>query len=187
MGLQTNPERTIKIICKLFERADQDSIFHHMYQLRWSGKQIDLSQWDLSVFETLLQSFVEMPKLNDNAVYILAQYGRKAPLGLVQFFESRVEKQKQSSGSLFGYSPIPHFLKEIADIYENHPQIVDVFNQILGWFQKHNDYYDTAAANLIAGISPQLAGPLKVTLEKLINTGDEEEILSVLKGFARTA
>ena len=175
------PEKIIEIICKLLKRADQDSILHHMYQLRWSGEQIDLSQWDISVFENLLESFVEIPKLNDNAVYILAQYGRKAPLGLVQFFESRVEKQEQASGSLFGYNPIPHFLKEIADIYQNHPQIVDVFKQILGWFQKHSYYYDTAAANLISSISPQVDGPVKTTLEELIKSGEREKVIAALK------
>ena len=178
---KTNPDKTIEIICKLFERADQNSILHHMNQLWWSRERIDLSQWDLSVFENLLKTFVDIPILNDNAVYILAQYGRKAPLELVQFFECRVEKQKQTSGDFSGYNPIPHFLKEIADIYQNHPQIVDVFNQILGWFQRHNYYYDTAAANLISSISPQLDGPLKQTLMELIKSSDKENILAVLK------
>ena len=178
---KTNPEKTIEIICKLFERADQNSILHHMNQLWWSREQIDLSQWNLSVFENLLNTFVDIPILNDNAVYILAQYGRRAPLDLVQFFEYRVEKQKQTSRDFSGYNPIPHFLKEIAEIYKNHPQIVDVFNQILGWFQKHNYYYDTAAANLISSISPQLDGPLKQTLMELIKSSDKENILAVLK------
>ena len=72
-----------------------------MNQLWWSRERIDLSHWNLSVFENLLQTFVDIPMLNDNAVYILAQYGQKAPLELVQFFERRVEKQKQTSGSFF--------------------------------------------------------------------------------------
>ena len=178
---KTNAEKTIEIICKLFESADQNSILHHMNQLWWSRERIDLSHWNLSVFENLLQTFVDIPMLNDNAVYILAQYGRNAPFELVRFFERRVEKQKQTSGGLSGYNPIPHFLKEIAEIYQNHPQIVDVFNQILGWFQKHNYYYDTAAANLISSISPQLDGPLKQTLMELIKSSDKENILAVLK------
>ena len=178
---KTNPEKTIEIICKLFERADQNSILHHMNQLWWSRERIDLSQWNLSVFENLLKTFVDIPKLNDNAVYILAQYGRKAPLDLVRFFERRVEKQKQTSGSFSRYESIPHFLKEIADIYQDHPQNIEMFNQILSWFQKHDYHYDTAAANLISTISPQLAGPLKQALMELIKSGDEENVLAVIK------
>ena len=178
---KTNPKKMTGIICQLFKRGDEDSISHHLSELRRSRKQIDLSQWDLSVFENLLQTFVDIPVLDDNAVYILAQYGRKAPFELVPFFERRVEKQKRTSGRISRYNPIPHFLKEIADIYQNHPQIVDVFNQILGWFQRHNYYYDTAAANLISSISPQLDGPLKQTLMELIKSSDKENILAVLK------
>ena len=178
---KTNPDKTIEIICKLFERADQNSILHHMNQLWWSRERIDLSQWDLSVFENLLKTFVDIPILNDNAVYILAQYGRKAPLELVQFFECRVEKQKRTSGRISRYNPIPHFLKEIADIYQNHPQYVDILNQILGWFQKHDYHYDTAAAELISGISPRLDEPLKQTLTEFIKSGDKEKILAVMK------
>ena len=177
-----NPEKTIEIICKLFERADQNSILHHMNQLWWSREQIDLSQWDLSVFENLLQTFVDLPVLNDNAVYILAQYGQKAPLELVQFFERRVEKQKQTSSDSFSrYDAIPHFLKEIADIYQNHPQIVDVFNRILVWFQKDDHHYDTAAANLISGISPEINDQLRMALLDLVRSDSAQNILAAMK------
>ena len=178
---KTNPKKMTGIICQLFKRGDEDSISHHLSELRRSRKQIDLSQWDLSVFENLLQTFVDIPVLDDNAVYILAQYGRKAPFELVPFFERRVEKQKRTSGRISRYNPIPHFLKEIADIYQDHPQNVDVFNQILVWFQKHDYHYDTAAADFIASISLQLAVPLKQTLMELIKSGDKENILAVLK------
>ena len=176
-----NPEKTIKIICQIVNRGDENSISHHLNQLCWSGGQIDLSQWDLSVFENLLQTFVNIPVLNDNAVYILAHFGRKAPLELVPFFERRVEKQKQTSDSFSRYDPIPNFLKEIADVYQNHPQYLDVLNQILGWFQKHDYNYDTAATELISGIAPELGGPLKQTLMKFIKSGDKEKILAVMK------
>ena len=176
------PEKIIEIICKLLKRADQNSIIHHMNQLWWSRKQIDFGQWDLSVFENLLQTFVDIPVLNDNAVYILAQYGQKAPLELIQVFERRAEKQKQTSGDSFSrYNAIPYFLKEIAEMYQAHPQYLDVLNQVLGWFQKRNYHYDTAAANLISSIAPQLDGPLKQTLMELIKSCNEENILSVLK------
>ena len=176
-----NPEKTIKIICQIVKRSDQNSISHHLNQLWWSRERIDLSQWNLSVFENLLQTFVDIPVLNDNAVYILAQYGQKAPLELIKFFERRVEKQKQTSGSFSRYDSIPHFLKEIADIYQNHPQYVDILNQILVWFQKHDYHYDTAAAELISGISPRLDEPLKQTLTEFIKSGDKEKILAVMK------
>ena len=176
------PEKIIEIICKLFKRADQNSIIHHMNQLWWSRKQIDFSQWDLSVFEVLLQRFVDIPALNHDAVYFLVQYGQRDPLELVQFFERRVKTQQQMArDGVFQYEVIPHFLKELAEVYQGHPQYVDVLNQILDWFQKHDYHYDTAAAKLISGISLQLDGPLKRTLMELIKSGNEENILAVLK------
>ena len=186
-----NPEKIVEIICQLFERADQDTISHYMHELRWERKQIDLSQWDLEVFEKIFQKFVDIPALNKDAIYILAQYGQKAPLRLIEFFECRVEKQKQTERSSFSdetyymisrrYEAIPHFLKEIAEMYQAHPQYSEVINQIMGWFQKNDYHYKQAAADLISGISPQLDGLLKETLLNLIRSGGAENILAVLK------
>lgn len=178
---KTNPDKTIDIICKLFKRADHNSILHHMNKLWWSRGQIDLSQWDLSVFEDLLQTFVDIPVLNDNAVYILAQYGQKTPLELVPFFERRVAKQKQMKADSYPrYHAIPR-LKAFAETYQDYPQYVDVLKQILGWFKKHDYNYDTAAAELISGIAPELGGSLKQTLMEFIKSGDKEKILAVMK------
>ena len=177
-----SPEKMRGVICQLLKRSDQNNLNHHLEQLRWSREQIDLSRWDLSVFEDLLQTFVDIPVLNDNAVYILAQYGQKAPLELVPFFERRVAKQKQFKADSFpGYHAIPRRLKAIAETYQDHPQYVDVLKQILGWFQKHDYKYDTAAAKLISGIAPKLGGPLKQTLMEFIKSGDKEKILAVMK------
>ena len=144
-------------------------------------ERIDLSQWNLSVFENLLQTFVDIPVLNDNAVYILAQYGQKAPLELIKFFERRVEKQKQTSGSFSRYDSIPHFLKEIADIYQNHPQYLEIINQILRWFRKDDYDYETAAADLISGISPEINDQLRMALLDLVRSDSAQNILAAMK------
>ena len=178
---KTNPEKTIDIICKLFERADQNSILHHMNQLWWSRERIDLSHWNLSVFENLLQTFVDIPMLNDNAVYILAQYGQKAPLELVQFFERRVEKQKQTSGSFSRYDSIPPFLKELGEIYRKHRQYLEIINQILRWFRKDDYDYETAAADLISGISPEINHQLRTALLDLVRSDSAQNILAAMK------
>ena len=176
-----NPEKTIKIICQIVKRSDQNSISHHLNQLWWSRERIDLSQWNLSVFENLLQTFVDIPVLNDSAVYILAQYGQKAPLELIKFFERRVEKQKQTSGSFSRYDSIPHFLKEIADIYQNHPQYLEIINQILRWFRKDDYDYETAAADLISGISPEINDQLRMALLDLVRSDSAQNILAAMK------
>ena len=180
-----NPEKITEIICQLFKRGDEDSIIHHINELWWSREQIDLSKWDLKVFEEILQKFVDLLALDRCAAYVLAQYGQKAPLELVPFFEQRVEKKKQTRGSFSRYAPIPHFLKEVAEIYQDHPRYVDVLNQIFVWFRKRDVLYDTAAADLIARISPQLEGPLKQTLIERIESGDAQNILSVMKILER--
>ena len=177
-----NPGKTIELICQIVKRSDQNSINHHLNQLCWFGGQIDLSQWDLDVFEVLLHRLVDIPALNNDAVDVLAQYARKAPLELVPFFERRIAKQKQIKADSFpGYHAIPRRLKAIAETYQDHPQYVDVLKQILGWFQKHDYKYDTAAAELISGIAPKLGGPLKQTLMEFIKSGDKEKILAVMK------
>ena len=178
-----NPAKATEIICALFRAADQDSILRdYVNELWWSRNQIDLSQGDLTKFEEILKKFEYLPALNNNAIYILAQYSEKEPLGLIQFFERRVEKQTEGE-SFSGYRAIPYGpnLKAFAKVYQAHPQHPDAFDQIMGWFQKDDYRYDQAAADLISGISPELDGPLKETLLKLIRSGEEKNILAVLK------
>ena len=177
-----NPAKIVEIICQLFARGNPDSTLDYICQLWWARQQIDLSQWDLEVFEKILQKFVDIPNLNDNAIYILDQYGQKTPFGLLRFFERRVKKQKQMKrdGS-FNYRVIPYRLDAIAKMFQAQPQYSEIIGQIMGWFQKDDCYYEWAAASLISGISSQLDGPLKQTLLNLVRSGSEKNILTVLE------
>ena len=124
-----HPAKGTEIICQLFERGNPDSTIDYIYQLWWARQQIDLSQWDLEVFEKILQKLVDVPMLNSNAIDILAQYAQKAPVGLVRFFECRIEKQKQMRcGSFFSYHAILRRLDKIAlEVFEKILQkLVDV-------------------------------------------------------------
>lgn len=182
-----SPTRIVEIICRLIKRGNQDSIIHHMSQIRrWSREKIDLSQWDMEIFEEIIQKLLELPALDHNAVYILAQYGQKAPLKLVAFFERRVEKQKQMArDSRFQYHPTPHFLKELAELYRDHPQYIEIVNQILRWFQKADYNYDTAAADLISGISPEINDQLRMALSGLIQSASKQNTLAAMKLLER--
>ena len=176
-----DPAKATEIISQLFKRGDQERITHYAHELWLASKiqeQIDLSQWDLEIFEAILQKFVDIPVLSENAIYILAQYGQKAPFKLVPFFERWIEKQMRHD-EFFKYDAIPGHLNEIAEMYQVHPQYPKVISQIIEWFQK-SDYKD-AAANLISGISPELDGPLKETLLNLIRSGDEQSIQTALE------
>ena len=151
-----NKAKATEIICQLFKRGDQDSITHYVHELWWTSKiqeQIDLSQWDLEVFEAILQTFVDIPVLSENVIHILAQYGQKVPLELVPFLNARVEKQ-MGRDDFFRYIPIPSDLNEIVEIYQAHPQYSEVISQIMEWFQESDFHYKQAAADLISGISP---------------------------------
>ncbi len=176
-----NPTKTTEIICQLFKGIDQDSIYRCVHELWWARKQIDLSQWDLTEFEEILNKFEDLPALNNDAIYILAQYGQKEPLRLIQFFERRVETQAER-GNLSEYRAIPYGpnLKAFAKVYKAHPQHSEAINQIMGWFQKDDYRYKQAAADLISGISVQLDGPLKETLLNLIRSGDDKKLQIVL-------
>ena len=173
------PAKTTEIICQLFARGDQGCIIDYIYQLYDARKQINLSQWDLEVFEKILQKFVDLPVLNRNAMYILAQYGQKTPFRLVSFFGRRVEKQKQVE--LGDFRAIPRHLDEIANMYQVQPQYSEVINQIMEWFKKNDDHYKWAAADLISGISPQLHGPVKQMLLNLVRSGNENNIQTILE------
>ena len=173
-----DPAKATEIICQLFKRGDQECITHYGRELRFAQKQIDLSQWDLEIFEAILQKFVDIPILDESAIYILAQYGQKAPFELVPFFERWIEKQMERD-DFFQYDAIPGHLNEIAEMYQAHPQYPKVVSQIIEWFQKSD--YKQAAVDLISGLSPQLDGPLKATLLNLIRSGDEQNILNVLE------
>ncbi len=178
-----NPAKATEIICQVLKKADQESFTGYINQLCEASKiqeQIDLSQWDLEIFEAILQKFVDILVLSEDAIYILAQYGQKAPLGLVPFFERRVEKQMERD-DFFKYDAIPDQLNEIAEIYQAHSQYSEVISQIMEWFHKSDFHYRQAAADLISGISPQLDGPLKQTLLNMIRSGDEQNILNVLE------
>ena len=174
-----HPAKITEIICQLFVRENRNYIDHYIYQLWQAREQIDLDQWDLEVFERILQKFVDIPNLDSHAINILAQYGQKTPFGLVRFFEHRVEKQKQVERG--GFRVIPHCLDEIAKMYQVQPQYSEVINQIMEWFKKSDNDYKWAAADLIAGISPQLDGTLKQNLLNLVRSGSQENILTVLE------
>ena len=177
-----NRTKATEIICQLFKEIDQDIIYRCVHELWRSREQIELSRWDLTDFEEILETFKDLRALNNDAIYILAQYGQKEPLGLVQFFERRVAKQTERD-SLSEYRAIPYDpnLKAFAKVYQAHPQYSEAINEIMRWFQKDDYHYEQAAADLISGISPELDGPLKKTLLNLIRSGDEKNILAVLK------
>ncbi len=178
------PAKATEIICQLFGRRDQGCIIDYIYELCDARQQINLNQWDIEVFEKILQQFVDIPNLNSHAISILAQYGQKAPFGLVRFFERRVEKRKQVG--LGGFRVIPHHLDEIAKVCQERPQYSEIINQIMRWFQKDDYHYEWAAADLISGISPELDGPLKQILLKLVRSGHEKSLqttLEILKKF----
>ena len=182
-----NPTKATEIICQVFKEIDQDSIYRCVHELWWARNQIDLTQWDLTKFEEILKSFENLHVLNNDAIYILAQYGQKAPLRLIEFFERRVEKQTEHErtelDSISRYEAIPHGpnLKQIADVYLAHAQHSAVINQTMKWFQKDDYRYEQAAADLISGIFPELDSPLKETLMHLIRSGNENNIIAVLK------
>ena len=181
-----NPARATEIICQLFREADQDCVLRYAHKLRWAREQVDLSQWDLKNFKAILKRFEDLSTLNGDAIYILARYAEREPLGLIQFFERRVEKQTEHEQtehySFSRYEAIPYRpnLKEFAHVFQAHPQYSEAINQIMEWFQKDDYRYKHAAANLISGISPELDGPLKETLLNLIRSGDEKNIQIVL-------
>ena len=182
-----NPSKATEIICQLFREADQDCTSRYVNELWWSRTQIDLNRWDLTDFEEILGSFEDLRALNNDAIHILVQYGQKAPLRLIEFFERRVEKQTRHAqtehDSFSRYEAIPYGanLKPIADVYQARSQYSEAINRIMKWFQKDNYRYEHAAANLISGISPELDGPLKETLLNLIRSGEAKKILAVLK------
>lgn len=177
-----NPEKTIELICQIVKRGDENSISHHLNQLCWSGGQIDLSQWDLKFLEEICQKLVDVPTLDYSAVYIVAKYGEKVPLAVIPFFERRLEKQKQmASEGKVQYYAIPHFLKELAEMYRGHPQYLEVVNQILPWFQTDDYDYETAAADLILGISPEINDQLRMTLLNLARSDSAQNKLAVMQ------
>ena len=173
------PAKGTEIICQLFARGNQDCIVDYIRQLYWAQRRVDLSTWSLEVLEKILHRFVDIPILNSDAVYILAQYGQKAPFRLVSFFERRIAKQKQVE--LSGFRAIPYHLDEIANMYQVQPQYAEIVNQIMEWFEKSDNDYKWAAADLIAGISPQLDGPLKQNLLDLVRSDSQENILTALE------
>ena len=83
--------------------------------------------------------------------------------------------------TLSGFRAIPLHLDEIAKVYRIQSQYSEVINQLIGWFQKNDDHYKQAAADLIAGISPQLDGTLKQILLNLVRSGNEKNIQTVLE------
>ena len=177
-----NPEKTIELICQIVKRGDENSISHHLNQLCWSGGQIDLSQWDLKFLEEICQKLVDVSTLDYSAVYIVAKYGEKVPLAVVPFFERRLEKQKQMAcEGIVQYYAIPHFLKELAEMYRGHPQYLEVVNQILPWFQTDDYDYETAAADLILGISPEINDQLRMTLFNLARSDSAQNKLAVMQ------
>ena len=183
-----NPEKTIELICQIVKRGDENSINHHLNQLCWSGGQIDLSQWDLKFLEEICQKLVDVPMLDYSAVYIVAKYGEKVPLAVVPFFERRLEKQKQMAREgIVQYYAIPHFLKELAEMYRGHPQYLEVVNQILPWFQTDDYDYETAAADLILGITPEIDDQLRMTLLNLARSDSAQNKLAVMQVLEKYA
>ena len=132
-----NPSQAIEIICQLFREGDHDCTFRYVNELWWSRTQIDLNGWDLTDFEEILGSFEDLPTLNNDALYILAQYGQKKLLGLVEFFERRVEKQTEyDSISRFEAIPYRPNLKEFFDVFQSHPQYSEAISRIMEWVPK---------------------------------------------------
>ena len=176
-----SPEKINEMICQIVKRNHENSINYHLDLLCHSGGEIDLSQWDLKLFEEILQKLVDVPTLDYNAVNILALYGEKAPLEVVPFFERRIEKRKQMArDDICQYDAIPQFLKRLAEVYQDHPQYLEVINQILQWFQEDDYDYETAAADLISGISPDINDQLRITLLDLARSDSAQSKLAAM-------
>ena len=79
------------------------------------------------------------------------------------------------------YDSIPPFLKELGEIYRKHPQYLEIINQILRWFRKDDYDYETAAADLISGISPEINHQLRTALLDLVRSDSAQNILAAMK------
>lgn len=125
----------------------------------------------------LLQSFVGIAEVDYRAVRLLAAVGRRHPQLVIDFFSTRLRRERGESGERFEAVPFhPH---DLAQVLSPHADLL--LPAVRQWFEYEPRFHEYRGGRLLKHVFPELTEDVAAKLIDLARQGDEGDLKFVLK------
>lgn len=125
----------------------------------------------------LLQSFVDIAEVDYRAVRLLVAVGRRHPQLVVDFFGTRLQRDRQEVGDRF--EPIPFHSHDLAEVLSPHAELL--LPAAKRWFEHQGQFHEYRGGRLVKHAFPELTDELARQLIDLARHGDRSDLKFILK------
>jgi hypothetical protein len=128
----------------------------------------------------LLMSFVDIPEVDHHTVRMLISVGERYPKLVLDFFSSRIRRDRTQTSSRF--DPIPFHGHDLPQFLSRHSDLL--LTAIRGWYEEDPRFHEYRGGRLFKHAFPQLTEEVSDKLIELAREGSETDFKFVLKTLA---
>lgn len=130
--------------------------------------------------DRFLGSFVDVPRLDYRAVRLLVDIGTAHPQLVVDFFGTRLRRERGKAHDRF--DPVPFEPHDLAKALSPHPDML--LSAMRGWYDEDPRSHQYRGGRLLHHAFPELTEPVTTQLVELARRGDERDLEFILKSLA---
>jgi hypothetical protein len=155
--------------------AEQDQPYWiNDFWFRREKKEIFERMTDLSR-QTILNSLLQLPSIGYEAEAVLTDLAKFNPVSVVEFFCSRLKRDKSGGEK---YEPVPYEFHELAQQLSRIPK--EAVDLVYETYDGNYGMFMFRGARLLCNIFPQLTPPFESELKRIALQKTEKDILFVL-------
>lgn len=125
----------------------------------------------------LLQSFVGVAEVDHRAVRLLIAVGRRHPQLVIDFFSTRLGRERGEAGERF--EPVPFHPHDLAQVLSPHAGLL--LPAVRRWYEDEPRCHEYRGGRLLKHAFPELTDEVAAQLIDLARQGDESDLKFILK------
>jgi len=125
----------------------------------------------------LLQSFIGVSEIDYRAVRLLVAIGRRHPQLVVDFFGTRLQRDRPAAGERF--EPVPFHPHDLAEVLSPHADLL--LPAARRWFEDEPRFHEYRGGRLVKHAFPELTEGVAAQLISFARHGGESDIKFILK------
>ena len=125
----------------------------------------------------LLQSFIEIPEVDFQAVRLLVAVGQQHPRLVIDFFGARMNRKRSEKGERF--EAVPFHAHDLAEVLSPHANLL--LPAARKWHNEESGFHEYRGGRLIKHSWPELTDAVTTQLAEIAREGDEQDFNFILK------
>ncbi|MFZ2996317.1 MULTISPECIES: RelA/SpoT domain-containing protein [Sphingobium] len=130
--------------------------------------------------DVLLTSFIDIPMLDYRAVRLLVDVGSRHPQLIIDFFGTRLGRERGESRDRF--DPVPFEPHDLAKVLSPHADLL--LPAVRQWYDEEPSFHEYRGGRLLKHTFPKLTDAVSEQLTDLARRGDERDLKFILKSLA---